>query len=287
MATDLTQPTLAISKIYIPPNIRRPGWNNPKKLQELMRSIAEAGLKQPPGVFAYAEGKKGPKGETHELVFGQRRLEACKRLKWTTVPVVLLSSKSSSKDLFVSKLVENFEREDLSPLEEAEAFRQAISELSFTAKELAKRIGKTDGYVSQRLGLLKMPEKVQRAVQKEEITPTHARELARVTDPKKQEKLLQEAKRLPLPEFKEKVDQLDAKDKKHTGRGRKPKEKGGMVPELKAPPSAEVAAALGTLDETKKAASEKADKAGEAYFKGMIRGIGWARGLGVKNLLPS
>lgn len=284
--TDLAQPTLSISKIYVPPNIRRPGWE--KNLDKLMNSIEEAGLKQPPGVVAYTGDKKGPNGETHELVFGQRRLEACKRLKWTTLPVVLLSSKASGKDVFVSKLVENFEREDLSPLEEAEAFRQAISELGFTAKELAKRIGKTDGYVSQRLGLLKMPDKVQKAVQKQEITPTHARELARVTDPKKQEKLLEEAKRLPLPEFKEKVDHLDAKDKKHTGRGRKPnKSKGELVPELRAPAASDVAEALGILDEKKKAAAERNDKTSEAYFKGMIRGIGWSRGLGVKSLLPS
>lgn len=284
MPTDL-QPTLPVSKIYVPPNIRRPGWE--KNLDKLMYSIEKAGLKQPPGVIAYTGDKKGPNGETHELVFGQRRLEACKRLKWTTIPVVLLSSKSSGKDIFVSKLVENFEREDLSPLEEAEAFRQAISELGFTAKALAKRIGKTDGYVSQRLGLLKLPDKVRKAVQKQEITPTHARELARVTDAKQQERLLQEAKRLPLAEFKERIDALDAQDKKHTKRGRKPRKENNLVPEIKMPPSAAVAEALGVLDEKKKAAGDKNDKIGEAYLRGMIRGIGWARGLGVKDLLPA
>jgi len=284
----MTQPTLPVSKIYVPPNIRHPGWD--KSLDKLVGSIKGAGLKQPPGVFAYTDGKTGPNGETHELVFGQRRLEACRRLKWTIVPVVLLSSKSSGKDLFVSKLVENFEREDLSALEEAEAFRQAISEMGFTAKELAERISKTDGYVSQRLSLLKMPDSVQKAVQKGDITPTHARELSRVTDEKEQKKLLEQAKHTPLPEFKEMVEAASSKKQTNRGRRAKPEkaEKAvrtdGKVTAGSTRDRGDLKKALSELDVHKKKAADGGDKLRAEFFKGMMRGIGWAGGM-VKDLL--
>jgi len=284
----MTQPTLAISKIFVPKNLRRAGWE--KNIDDLTKLIEDAGLKQPPGVRAY-DGKVGPKGETHELVFGFRRLEACKRLKYTTIPVTLLSAKSSSKDVFVSRLVENFGREDLSPLEEAEALKRAIEELGFTAKDLASRISKTDGYVSQRLALLKMPDSVQKAVQKGEITPTHARELGRVTNVKEQNKLLEQAKHMPMPEFKEKVEA--ASSKKQTNRGRKAQaeeagkadsREDGKVTTSIARSKGDMRKALSELDVHKKKATDSGDKLRAEFFKGMMRGIGWSGGL-VKDLL--
>ena len=284
----MTQPTLPISKIFIPKNLRRAGWE--KNINELTKLIEDAGLKQPPGVKAYTDGKAGPKGETHELVFGFRRLEACKRLRYTTVPVTILSSKSSSKDVFVSRLVENFGREDLSPLEEAEALKLAIEELGFNQKDLAARIGKTDGYVSQRLSLLKMSGPVQTAVQKGEITPTHARELARVTNAKEQSKLLEQAKHMSMPEFKEKVKA--AASKKQTNRGRKAKpekvekapREDGKVAASNVRPKGDLKKALSDLDVQKKKAADSGDKLRAEFFKGMMRGIGWAGGM-VKGLL--
>jgi len=150
---------------------------------------------------------------------------------------------------------------------------------------LAARIGKTDGYVSQRLSLLKMPDVVQKAVQDGEITPTHARELSRLTDEKEQEKLLKHAKRMSMPEFKEKIEA--ATSKKLTNRGRKAKPEkvaraDGRVPVVRS--KEDLRKALSTLDVHKKKADDMGDKLRAEFFKGMMRGIGWAGGL-VKDLL--
>lgn len=285
----IIQPTLSISKIFVPKNLRHAGWE--KNLDDLLKLVQEAGLKQPPGVRAYPDGKLGPNGETHELVFGFRRLEACKRLGYTTIPVTILSSKSSNKDVFVARLVENFGREDLSPLEEAEALKLAIDKLGFTAKDLAAHIGKTAGYVSQRLSLLKMSGPIKEAVQRAEITPTHARELARVTDEREQSKLLERAKRTPMPEFKEQVEA--ASSKRQTNRGRKaepkkekqPSHAEGKIAVEDIRPKGELKKALSDLDVYKKRAVDANDRLQAEFFKGMMRGIGWAGGM-VRELLP-
>lgn len=290
MKETLTQPTLAINKILVPKNLRKDGWE--KKIDELVKLIEENGLLQPPGVRLLAT--IGPSGETHELAFGFRRLEACKKLGWTTVPVTLRGSKTTGKDTFSARLTENFGREDLSALEEAEAFKHAIDTLGFTAKDLAGRIGKTDGYISQRLSLLKMSEPVKKAVQSGQITPTHARELARVTDEKEQKKFLELAKNMTLPEFKAEVEAASSKKVSNRGRQTKPvkaeppaksekTEKIAKIPIDMGRPKLELRKALADLDVTKKKAIEAGDKLKVEFFKGMMRGVGWAGGM-VKDL---
>lgn len=265
------QPTLAISKILVSDNIREVGWE--KNLDALMSSIKASGLKQPVGVWPLPKGTEGPDGETHELVWGHRRLAACKKLKWTTIPVVLESSKSSAKDRFISSLAENDAREDVSAYEEALAFQRGIEEFGMTASEIAKRKGVAAGYVSQRLTLLKMPETVQQAVKEGEIRPTHVRELAKVQDAKEQEKLLKYAKKMPVNEFKEKVAESTG-GKKKSKRGRPEKTSTAKVRTV-----SEIKIELGKLDTKKKEAMEKNDTKGVEYLKGMMRGLGWTAGL--------
>jgi ParB-like chromosome segregation protein Spo0J len=131
--------------------------------------------------------------------------------------------------------------------------------------------------------MLKLPESVQEAVQSGKITATHARELGRVSDEKTQLKLLKSAedKDLSATELKEKVDALDVKEKKSTNRGRKAGPTDAK--EKKEPGKKEVLEAMHSLDEKKKVAAQEKDTTKEAFYKGMIRGVGWARGM-VKNL---
>lgn len=272
------QPTWAISKIFVPDNVRDDGWQ--EGLGELQASIQADGLQQPIKIKVYPPNQSGPAAETAELVFGQRRLECCKRLGWTVIPVIFDSSKSSAKDRFIHMLVENNERLELTPLEQAKSYKRAISEFKLSAGALAKRIGVTSGHISQRLKLLDMSDDVKDAVEKGDITATHARELSRITDENEQKKLLKQAKKLPITEFKEKVAALDPKKKRQTKRGRKAK-----VPTTGHRRSdAEATEALGKLDERKKTAVEKEDDLNAQFYKGMIRGIGWSFGK-VKNLI--
>ena len=305
----LTQPILPIKKIRVPDNIRQKGWQKDKELDGLLTSIKQSGLQQPPGVRVLEE--LGEHGETHELVFGQRRLAACRKLGWTTVPVTLLPKDGGDKQAVIRKLAENFERKDLTPMEEAAAFRQAIDECGFTAHELGKKFGRTDGYVSQKLSILKLPDNVQKAVESGTITQTHARELSRVTNPKKCTALLERSERenLTTPELRDEIKKLAPTERKIAPQGRKPKEArkdeddedNDESPKSKSKfPSTpgsvfayvyetrtttEVKQQLAMLDEKKNRLPES-DKASAAYYDGMIRGISWAKGM-IKELLDT
>jgi len=270
-----------INKIHIPENIREDGWE--KNIKGLADSIAENGLEQPIRVWPFPDKQAGPEGETHELVFGHRRLMACKTiLEWTTIPVVFKPKKTSAKDRYVSALVENAQREDLSPTEEAAAFKRGIDEFGLTAGEIAKKKGVSNAYVSQRLALLKMPEPIQEALANQDISFAHARAMTTLDDTE-QVKLLKQAVKMPVSEFKEKVAAVTAaQDVKDGKEGKAPKAKRGRPEKTnsaKVRTVSEIKVELGKLDDKKKDAVEKGDKAGEQYYKGMMRGLGWASGM--------
>lgn len=261
---------LPISKIFIPENTRETGWE--KKIAELAASIKANGLVCP--IMVAAMGKD-ENGHEFELIYGSRRLAACKKLKHTTIKAFVGPSKLTNKDKFIMKLVENKDREDLTPLEEAKAYRRAIDEHSLTAKQLAKTIGKTDGHVSQRLALLKMPEKVQEAIADGTISSTHAREINRIKDPKEQEKLVDKAAKIPAPQFKEMVDERLAPGKKSSKKStttKAAKTSANNVADLKERRK-EVKVILGKMDKALKA---EADKYKKAHLKGFMLGAAWA-----------
>lgn len=274
--TVTTQPTLSINKILIPENIRAEGWE--ENLKGLADSIGENGLEQPVGVWPLPAKQFGAKGETHELVFGHRRLMACKTiLKWTTIPVVTKAKKTPAKNRYLSALIENSQREELSPTEEAVAFKRGIDEYGLTASEIAKHRGVSNAYVSQRLTLLKMPEEVQEAVKSQEVSFAHARAMAKL-DEADQVRLLKQASRMPVSEFKEKVAAIEERSgKEKSKRGRPEKTSSAKVRTV-----SETKIELGKLDEKRKEALEKGDSESESYWKGMMRGLGWAAGMSQK-----
>lgn len=274
---------VAISKIAGGDNLRTPGWK--KKVQELKPSIKARGLQQP--ILIIPLQKKGPKGETYELIYGSRRLEACTQLKHTTIKALIGSSKMTQKEKLLAKLAENDSREDLSSIEQAHAYTQIMTACKLSARDLAKEIGKSDGFVSQRLALLKLDPSVQTALQKETITPTHARELARLNDPKEQKQLLKKAEKTPATDFKVEIDTIVNKkrDNSKPRKGR-PEKKDKKTPvstkSTKGIPSRskeEIDGGVSKLEKQLKAAIKAENEIHKAHLKGIVRGISWAVGI--------
>lgn len=283
---------LPLSKILMQENIREPGWE--KRVDSLKANISASGLQEPIGVKPL--DSPGPDGETHLLIFGHRRLQACRDLNLRTVAVIFLPKDLTKKEALLRQVAENTGREELSAIEKACIFRRLIDEYDMSVKDIAEKWGNTESSVSQHLALLKMPEPIVQAVREERITPTHARELARVTDEKTQARLLNAAENLSVPELKEKVQSLPVEQRRHNSRGRPTKEeqkqkkgkkkegeekegngKRGSAPTVRT--LTEGKRAMAMLDSRLKSARANNDKLASKQLTGMLRGIGWMCGL--------
>jgi len=148
----------------------KPNPNQPRKnfdedgILSLAESIKEKGLLQPIVVTAV--------NGNYLLVAGERRYRACKLLGLENITCVIIST----DDIYVTSLVENLQREDLSSLEEAEAYKELIDK-GMTQMELAKVFSKSQGRIAQMLAMLKLPKKVQEALVNKKIQEGHARQL--------------------------------------------------------------------------------------------------------------
>ncbi|MBR2577721.1 MAG: ParB/RepB/Spo0J family partition protein [Erysipelotrichaceae bacterium] len=157
----------------IRPNPYQPRKNfDENALKELADSIKERGVFQPVLV------RKSLKG--YELIAGERRMKASKMAGLKEIPAVVLDF--SDADMMEVSLLENVQREDLSPIEEAEGYNQIIKKLGYTQDELAKKISKSRTYITNILRLLKLPPKVQEMVNKGKLTYGHARALLGIND---------------------------------------------------------------------------------------------------------
>ncbi|MBU0694816.1 MAG: ParB/RepB/Spo0J family partition protein [Candidatus Omnitrophica bacterium] len=171
---------------YLPLNKIRPGRYQPrqemeeKELQELSQSIKEKGFIQPIVV-------RKTEGETFEVVAGGRRYYAANSLGLKEIPTLI--RELDDKDAFIFAIVENLQRKDLNPLEEAEAFKRLMEEFAFTLEELARFMGKDKTTVVNALRLLKLPPGIKEALKKGSITRTQARTLLGVENKEDQEKL--------------------------------------------------------------------------------------------------
>ena len=137
-------------------------------LQELQLSLQASGLLQPIAVRPRKDGR-------FELIAGERRFRAATRLGWTTIPAVVRDV--SDEQLLSLALVENLQREDLNPIEEAEGYRQLINEFGLSHQQVAQAVGKDRSTVTNALRLLSLPEEVQRFVRDGSLTLGHARAL--------------------------------------------------------------------------------------------------------------
>jgi ParB family transcriptional regulator, chromosome partitioning protein len=150
----------------------------PEQLAELEESIRQNGLLQPLVVRRAVEG--APDGAEWELVAGERRWRAVRRLGWAEVPVVV--RELDDRAMLVLAIVENVQRADLSPLEEAAAYRRLMDEFNFTQAEVAESVGRERSTVANLMRLLSLPASVQRLVNEGALTMGHARALLGLED---------------------------------------------------------------------------------------------------------
>jgi ParB family chromosome partitioning protein len=150
------------------PNPHQPRHNiNPDKLEELAHSIAEHGLIQPLVVTQV--------DDTYQLIAGERRWRASQLAGLTTLPVII--KETSPQQMLELAIVENIQRADLNPLEEAEAYAQLMEEFGLTQEAVAERIGKSRTAVANTVRLLNLPELIKDALASGQISEGHARAL--------------------------------------------------------------------------------------------------------------
>lgn len=150
-------------------------------LNELASSIKEYGVFQPIIV------KKSIKG--YEIIAGERRFRASKLAGMQTIPAIVKDF--SDEEMMQIALLENLQRENLTSIEEAKAYKSIIESMNITQDELAKKVGKSRSHVTNILGLLKLPASVQDMVLYNKLSMGHARVLSKLDDPKTIEDLAQ------------------------------------------------------------------------------------------------
>jgi ParB family transcriptional regulator, chromosome partitioning protein len=144
----------------------------PEALNELSASIAEHGVLQPILVNETADG--------YVLVAGERRLRAAQMAGLELIPATVRSV--AEREQLALALVENLQRSDLSPLEEARAFRRLMVDFGLTQEEVAARVGRSRSGVANTIRLLDLPEPVQEAISRHEISEGHGRAIAGLDD---------------------------------------------------------------------------------------------------------
>ncbi len=188
-----------------------PNKNQPRKafnqaqLEELADSIRKYGVLQPLLVQK--------KDDTYTIIAGERRWRAAKLAGLTTVPVVV--REYSVQQAMEIALIENLQREDLNPIEEAQAYQRLIEEFALKQEEIAERVSKNRTTITNSLRLLNLTSEVQQMLVEGRITSGHARALLAVTDPKQQLELAKkvEAEHMSVREI-EKAVKLLGKEKK-------------------------------------------------------------------------
>lgn len=143
-----------------------------EKLVELANSIKEFGVLEPIIVTKSIKG--------YEIVAGERRTKACELVGIETIPAIIKDF--SDEEMMQIALLENIQRENLSAIEEAEAYNNLIKALNITQEELARKIGKSRSYVTNMLGLLTLPESVKYEILHGYISMGHAKVLSKLQD---------------------------------------------------------------------------------------------------------
>lgn len=141
-------------------------------LKELADSILEHGVVQPIIV------KKSIKG--YELIAGERRTKASKLAGLKTIPAIIRDF--NDQEMMEIALIENIQRENLNPIEEANAFDNIIKSTNMTQDEIAKKFGKSRSYITNILGLIKLPEETKKLVETGKLSMSHARSLSKLED---------------------------------------------------------------------------------------------------------
>ena len=153
------------------------------KLNELAASIAENGLIQPIVVRSA--------DDHYEIIAGERRYKACQKLGWWQIPCVVMSA--TEQEMAKLALIENVQRDDLSPIEEANAYKQILRMTSLTQEQLAGQVGKTQSSIANKIRLLNLSDETQQELQNKTISERHGRAMLHLT-PKQQAQVVKEIK---------------------------------------------------------------------------------------------
>ena len=165
----------------------RPGQQQPRttfdsgKLEELAQSIRTTGIIQPLLVR--------PAGGLYELVAGERRWRAAQIAGLARVPAIV--REIADENLLELALIENIQRAELNPIEEANAYKRLIESLGLTQDEVAQRVGRDRTFVTNYLRVLKLPTDIQELIEKDKVSFGHARALLGIRDPMTQRRLAQ------------------------------------------------------------------------------------------------
>ncbi len=178
---------VSVEEIRINPSQPRRHFSE-ASLEELTQSIRRSGILQPLIV------RKADIG--FELIAGERRLRAARKLGLPRVPVVVRTS--NDQDQLEIALIENLQREDLTPVEEAMGYERLIREFALTQEEVADKVGKERSTVSNLVRLLKLPSSVQQMINTGVITMGHARALLPLEDSRRQETIAQQIEKKGL-----------------------------------------------------------------------------------------
>ena len=173
---------LKIDKIVANSNQPRKYFDN-GKMSELKDSIKNSGLLQPITVRKISNGK-------YEIVAGERRYRACRELGMESVPVIEMNVGDARG--YELSVLENIQRENLNPIEEAESYLMLMEVYGYTQEKLSEKLGKTRSSVSNKMRILKLPASVKEMVKKGEISYGHARTLLSLSDEKKIEEAAKE-----------------------------------------------------------------------------------------------
>ncbi|WP_028400759.1 ParB/RepB/Spo0J family partition protein [Ectobacillus panaciterrae] len=202
-------------------NQLRPNPYQPRKyflkeaIQELKASILEHGILQPLIV------RKSIKG--YEIVAGERRFRAAKEAKLETVPAVVRDM--TDQQMMELALLENLQREDLTPIEEAAAYQKLMDELKFTQEQLAKRLGKSRPHIANHVRLLSLPPFIQELISNSTISMGHGRALLGLKDKTKLKAVVQQVEKegLNVRQLEKLIQQLNENVSRETKKAKKEK----------------------------------------------------------------
>ena len=169
-----------IFKIISNPHQPRKDFNE-ERLKELAESIKKNGIIQPILVTK--------RGDQLEIIAGERRLKAAKLVGLSKVPVIIREADEQQK--LELAIIENIQRYDLNPIEEANSYLKLSQEFGLNQEEVAQKVGKSRSAVANRLRLLQLPAEIQKALIEEKITEGHAKAILAVSDPEKQRALFE------------------------------------------------------------------------------------------------
>jgi ParB family chromosome partitioning protein len=165
---------LELAPDRIDPNPDQPRQHiDPQKLSELAKSMIEQGIVQPLVVRR--------QGSRFQLIAGERRWRAAREAGLAKVPVIV--RQAADRELLEIALVENIQREELNPIEEAGAYRRLVTELGYSQEQVAARVGKDRSTVANLLRLLRLPREIRGLVAEQKLSPGHARPLLTLEAP--------------------------------------------------------------------------------------------------------